>query len=61
MPLGVWKVRYNEGVSLHAIQDLMRHRSYESTLVYAHLSPDYLKSKSAKFSLDIQNIEEDRR
>ncbi|HUV50228.1 MAG TPA: site-specific integrase [Anaerolineae bacterium] len=31
-----------KGESLQAIQGLMRHKSYESTKRYAHLSPDYL-------------------
>lgn len=41
--------------SLRAIQDLMRYRSYESTLVYAHLSPDYCKNESEKLKLNIPN------
>lgn len=35
-----------KGKSLQAIQELMRHKSYESTKIYAQLSPDYLKEVS---------------
>lgn len=37
------------GASLQAIQELMRHESMASTLIYSHLSPDHLKAASEKF------------
>ncbi|SCY84498.1 tyrosine-type recombinase/integrase [Desulfoluna spongiiphila] len=40
-----------QGEPLKTIQDLMRHKSITSTLVYAHLSPDHLIEASNRFSL----------
>ena len=37
------------GASLQAIQELMRHESMASTLIYSHLSPAHLKAESEKF------------
>ncbi len=34
------------GVDLMVIKDLMRHKSYQMTLRYAHLHPDHLKGKT---------------
>lgn len=39
------------GEPLKVIQDLMRHKSITSTLVYAHLSPDHLVEASERFTL----------
>ncbi len=36
------------GVSLRDVQELMGHRSYETTLQYAHLSPDHVKQQVMK-------------
>ena len=36
------------GASLQVIQQLMRHRSVASTLIYSNLSPDHLKAASEK-------------
>ncbi|MCP3925492.1 MAG: tyrosine-type recombinase/integrase [Desulfobacterales bacterium] len=36
------------GENLKVIQDLMRHKSITSTLVYAKLSPEHLRSASEK-------------
>ncbi len=36
------------GASLQAIQELMRHESMASTLIYSKLSPDHLKAASEK-------------
>jgi|GEM_PF-1483401 len=39
------------GEPLKVIQDLMRHKSITSTLVYAHLSPDHLIEAAERFTL----------
>lgn len=40
-----------QGEPIKTIQELMRHKSIASTLVYAHLSPDHLVEASNRFSL----------
>lgn len=40
-----------QGEPLKAIQELMRHKSIASTLIYAHLSPKHLIEASERFSL----------
>ncbi|WP_300674053.1 site-specific integrase [Desulfoluna sp.] len=40
-----------QGEPLKTIQDLMRHKSITSTLVYAHLSPEHLVEASNRFVL----------
>ncbi len=41
------------GASLQAIQELMRHESMASTLIYSHLSPDHLKAASEKLCITL--------
>ena len=36
------------GVSLRDVQELMGHQNYETTLRYAHLSPDHVKKQVLK-------------
>lgn len=40
-----------KGEPLKAIQELMRHKSITSTMVYAHLSPQHLVEASERFTL----------
>jgi len=40
-----------QGEPLKAIQELMRHKSITSTMVYAHLSPQHLVEASERFTL----------
>ena len=40
-----------QGEPLKAIQELMRHKSIASTMVYAHLSPQHLVEASERFTL----------
>lgn len=41
------------GANLQAIQELMRHESMASTLIYSKLSPDHLKAASEQFCLTL--------
>ena len=41
-----------QGVPIKTIQELMRHESLASTMVYAHLSPDHLQSASETLNLE---------
>jgi integrase len=43
------------GEDLKSIQELMRHRSIASTMVYAKVSPDHLKEVNSRLSYDIKN------
>ena len=48
------------GIDLMVIKELMRHKSYQMTLRYAHLHPDHLKGTTevlcgARVSTDTRN------
>lgn len=43
-----WEIRRTEDIPLRNVQELMEHRSLETTLQYAHLSEDHVKQQVMK-------------
>ncbi len=43
-----WEIRRTEDIPLRDVQELMEHRSLETTLQYAHLSEDHVKQQVMK-------------
>ena len=49
--------RVMAGVDLYSVKEFLGHADYETTLRYAHLAPDYLKTVVRKGSLGLEMLE----